>query len=133
MRIVLDTNVLIAAFVARGQCHELVEHAVRNHVLFTSEFILDEFRGKLTEKFRVPQDEAEETLALSRLRMRLVEPVPLPRQISRDPDDDQVLATAVAATADCLITGDSDLLEIGDFEGILILRPAAFWEFESTR
>lgn len=58
MRVVLDTNVLIAAFIARGVCSELLEHCVRHHTLATSEFILNEFREKLTSKFRFTSEEA---------------------------------------------------------------------------
>ena len=47
MKILLDTNVLIAAFVARGRCADLLEHCIERHDLFTSEFILDEFAEKL--------------------------------------------------------------------------------------
>ena len=59
MKIVLDTNVLIAALIARGVCHELLEHCVLRHTLFTSEFILNETHEKLTEKFGCPADLAD--------------------------------------------------------------------------
>ena len=49
MKIVLDTNVLIAALIARGVCHELLEHCVLRHTLFTSDFILNETHEKLTK------------------------------------------------------------------------------------
>lgn len=133
MKLVLDTNVLIAAFVARGLCHELLEHVVRAHELFTSQSILDEFRSKLTEKLHAPAGVVEEAVELLASRMRLVEPQPLPRPVCRDPDDDAILATAVAAQADSLVTGDGDLLALGEYEGIRIIRPAAFWEFEVAR
>ena len=51
MKILLDTNVLIAALISNGVCHELLEHCVLRHVLFTSEFILEETQQKLIEKF----------------------------------------------------------------------------------
>ena len=47
MKVLLDTNVLIAAFIARGSCAELLEHCVRRHELFTSQWILEEFRRNL--------------------------------------------------------------------------------------
>ena len=58
MKIALDTNVLIAAFIARGVCNDLLEHCVRRHELVTSEFILNEFREKLTGKFKFTHEEA---------------------------------------------------------------------------
>jgi predicted nucleic acid-binding protein len=44
----------------------------------------------------------------------------------RDPDDDKFLAVALSGDAACLITGDTDLLELDPFEGLPILTPAAF-------
>lgn len=131
MRLVLDTNVLIAAFVSRGHCHELLEHAARNHDLFISEFILLEFREKLTDKLRVAPGLVDAAIELQRARMEIVEPDSLASPVSRDPDDDWILATAVAADADCLVTGDSDLLDLGEYANIPIRSPASFWEFEA--
>lgn len=132
MRLVFDTNVLIAAFVSRGHCHELLEHAARNHDLLSSEFILREFWEKLLGKFRVEPGVARAAVELLRSRMDIVEPKPVKGPISRDADDDWILATAVAADADCLVTGDGDLLEIGSYGRIPILSPASFWRFEAS-
>jgi putative PIN family toxin of toxin-antitoxin system len=52
MRVVLDTNVLIAAFITHGLCSTLLEHCFQLHELVTSEFILSEFREKLIKKFQ---------------------------------------------------------------------------------
>jgi len=131
LRVVLDTNVLIAAFVARGHCHELLEHASRAHRLFSSEAILAELDAKLTGKLGVPADKARRALELLRSRMTVVDVVPLDVPVCRDPDDDRVLATAVAARADCLITGDADLLVLERYQDVPILRPAEFWAFEA--
>ena len=62
MRIVLDTNVLIASFVTRGVCRDLVDHCIRRHDLLTSEFILNEFRDTLVEKFGVNKQQAEDAV-----------------------------------------------------------------------
>lgn len=132
MRLVLDTNVLVAAFVARGQCHELLESAVRAHQVFVSDVILEEFRRTSTGKLRVPAAAAAEAVALQLSRMRLVEPQPLPGAVCRDPEDDAILATAVAAAADLLVTGDADLLALGHYRGVRILLPADFWRVEAA-
>lgn len=133
MRVVLDTNVLIAAFVARGQCHELLEHLSRAHQLVTSEAILGELAAKLAGKIGARPETVRRTLALLRSRMEIVEAAPLPSPVCRDPDDDVVLATALAADADCLITGDSDLLVLVEHGSIPIVRPADFWALETAR
>ena len=44
----------------------------------------------------------------------------------RDPDDDKLIETAVMGAADCLVTGDRDLLDMSPFQGIPILTPRAF-------
>lgn len=58
MNLVLDTNVLIAAFIAQGFCHTLVEHCLCVHSVITSEFIFAELREKLTEKFKYSDADA---------------------------------------------------------------------------
>lgn len=60
----------------------------------------------------------------------VVEAVALPSQVCRDADDDMILATALAAAADCILTGDGDLLDLKRYEGIPILKVADFWKFE---
>jgi uncharacterized protein len=55
----------------------------------------------------------------------IVDPPPLSAQVSRDPDDDAVLALAAASQADLIISGDADLLVLGSYAGIPILLPAA--------
>jgi len=64
VKIVLDTNVLIAALIARGVCHELLEHCVLRHTLLTSNFILNETHEKLTKKFGFAADLADEAVSL---------------------------------------------------------------------
>jgi predicted nucleic acid-binding protein len=54
----------------------------------------------------------------------VVEPPPLPQPVCRDPDDDAVLALAIAAKADLIVSGDEDLLSMNSFAGIPILSPA---------
>jgi len=133
VRLVLDTNVFIAAFVARGVCHDLLEHCERSHHVVGSEFILGELESKLLQKFKVPPEKAAAAVALVRSHMELVQPAALDGPVCRDPDDDWVLATALAGGCECIITGDKDLLALGTFAGIRILPPGSFWTYESAR
>ncbi len=132
MRLVLDTNVLVAALVARGTCNELVEHVALRHTLVTSETLLEELADVLTRKFRYAAGDAREAVALVRSRATVVVPAALPTPVCRDSDDDGVLATAVAGDCECLITGDDDLITLGRYAGIPILKPSAFWAFEGA-
>jgi putative PIN family toxin of toxin-antitoxin system len=130
VRIVIDTNVLIAALISQGLCHELMEHCVLNHDLVSSNFILDELHEKLTVKFGYTDAVAREAADLFRAEMEIVDPTPLSDRVSRDRDDDNILAAAVAGNCDCIITGDKDLLVLGFFRDIKILSPREFSDQE---
>jgi putative PIN family toxin of toxin-antitoxin system len=130
MNVVLDTNVLIAAFIAKGFCHTLVEPCLRVHSVIASEFILNELREKLTEKFKCSDADAIAVEALLRSRIRIVDPLPLDSNVCRDPDDDIILATALTGRAVCIITGDKDLLALKKFGDIDILAPSKFEAYE---
>lgn len=131
MRLVLDTNVLVAAFAAHGVCSELLEHCALHHQIIVSEVILAEFGDVLVRKFSFTQAEASAAEQLLRTRVELVAPTPLPQQVCRDPDDDAILAAAQAGGCGVIITGDKDLITLKAFKGIRIVPPAAFWPLET--
>jgi len=131
LKITLDTNVLIAAFISRGSCNELLEHVVRYHGLVLSKYILDEFSEKLSTKFRFSKGEVRVARSLLSQRATLVEPEKVEPLQEIDLDDLPVLGTAVAAGCDCLVTGDKELLELGIIEDIPILSPSEFWRWEA--
>ena len=133
MRLVLDTNVLIAAFVSRGSCTELFEHCARMHELFTSLFILDELSQKLVAKIGASRAEARAVTRLLRSRCEVVLPVVVEPHVCRDPDDLPVLGTALAAHARALVTGDRDLLALRRHGRVRILAPRDFWRFETEQ
>jgi putative PIN family toxin of toxin-antitoxin system len=123
--VVLDTNVIVAAMVAKGLCHEVVVRGLGSCTVVTSRLLLDELEHTLHAKFTLgPAGMA--FLEQLRLRVRIVEPPPLSTPVSRDPDDDVVLATAVAAGASLIVTGDQDLLVIARHNGIDIVSPRDF-------
>ena len=74
MRIVFDTNVLVAAVVASGVCRDLVEYCTEHHHLVTSPFILAELREKLHRKFRLTSDVVDGVLASFEARMQVLSP-----------------------------------------------------------
>lgn len=122
MKVVLDTNVLLAAMLAPGLCRELVRKRCRSHALYTSAPLLEELADKLRDKFGFEPGAVPVYVAYSERATR-VTPQALPRPVCRDPDDDVVLATASAADADAIVTGDEDLLVLREFQGIRILSP----------
>ena len=129
MRVFLDTNVLVSSFATRGLSADVVRLLLAEHELLTGEVVLEETRRVLTEKFGVPEEKVDEIERL--LRQRHVEPIPNsgPPVEVRDPDDEVVLASAISAEAEALVTGDSDLLDIADqVESLQIMTPRTFWE-----
>jgi len=110
MKLVLDTNVLIAAFISHGTCNELFEHCGIHHEIILSAFILDELAAKLTGKFKYTQLDAESVVALVKSRSRILRALPSIPPTCRDPEDDNIIATALEnvpvsslATRTCLI------------------------------
>jgi uncharacterized protein len=106
VRAAIDTNVLIAGLLWRGPPHALLEHVRAGTVSLVSSPAL--------------------LAALAEVRQlaEVIEPPPLPQPVCRDPDDDQVLALALAAKVELIVSGDNDLLSLGTFEGIPIVAPA---------
>ena len=127
MRLVLDTDILIAALVADGLCRDLVRRRLENHVLISSRPLLDELHNKLGEKFKIRAKDIP-FLRIYAERVEIVQPARLPKDACRDPDDVAALASAVAGQADGIITGDEDLLVLGEYSGIRILTPRQWLE-----
>jgi uncharacterized protein len=131
VRAVLDTNVLVSGLLWHGAPHTLIEHAQAG--LFTvvsSSQLLDELAVVIRRrKFRtiLARSDTDPQRMLRELRrlVEIVNPPPLATPVSRDPDDDEVLAIAIAARADLIVSGDSDLLTLGSHDGIAIVDPAA--------
>ena len=133
MRLLLDTNVLVAALVARGVCADLLEHCVRSHLIICSSELLNEIRDVLSRKFHQRDADVRATVRLFAEAFTLVTPATLDAPVCRDPDDDVVLATALAGECAAIITGDQDLVVLDPFRGLRILTPSVFWKWESEQ
>jgi putative PIN family toxin of toxin-antitoxin system len=127
VKVFLDTNVLVAAFATRGLCADLLRTVLAKHELVLGQIVLVELERVMREKLRVP--EAVIAAALDLLREYPVtavsEPVTHPK--CRDKDDAVVLACAIAAGADVLVTGDRDLLVLAGKSPIRIVDPRGLW------
>lgn len=84
-------------------------------------------------KFGMDDDDVEESLKLLVTRLVVLNPEELSEPVCQDPDDDNVIAAAKSGGCDCIVTGDNDLLVIGEFQGIKILKPSKYWEFEAKK
>ena len=129
MKVVFDTNVLVAAFVSEGVCSKLLIRArKRQFHLFISPFILQEFERVLVRKLKVPRDEARDAVRLvsEAAEAVVLHPPEIDTPICRDSNDDNVLACSLAAETDYLVTGDADLLDLRSFRNTIIISPRDF-------
>ncbi len=127
MRLVLDTNVLVSAFLWEGLPGRLIALAGEQVIaLYTSKVLLDELSGVLQRgKFaRRVQATGLSAAQLVRNYQRLAHRISvrqLTQRVSRDADDDHVLACALAAKADLIVSGDRDLLDLNEHQGVRIV------------
>lgn len=129
MRIVLDTNTIVSGVIGTGPPRKLVDAAKRGDFeLATSPALLTELLDVLgRQKFAARLAQAGLTQAgivddLRRLAL-IVPPPTVPRMVALDPDDDQVLACALAASAHLIVSGDKrDLLPLGSYQDIPIVN-----------
>ena len=126
---VFDTNVMISAalFPASVPGQAFAEALARGQLLVSLP-VLQELSATLNRKkfdrYLTPEDRDRFLAALIRetVLVELTETI----QICRDPKDDKLLELAISGNADCLITGDNDLLILNPFRAISILTPAEF-------
>ena len=126
MKIVLDANVIIAAFAARGLCESIIEVCLSEHEIVLCDELLDEILRNLQGKIKIPTSIVADIGALLREYSSMFNPAPMASDVCRDPDDIKILGLAVASNADYIVTGDKDLLVLKKFQGISILNPRSF-------
>ena len=126
MKIVLDANVIIAAFAARGLCESIMEVCLSEHEIALSDDLLDETLRNLRDKIKQPKDVVNNIGTFLREHSNISIPSPLASDICRDPDDIKILGLAVASNADYIVTGVKNLLVLKSFQGIPILNPRSF-------
>ena len=131
MRIVLDTNVAPSALLWRGTPWRLLQAIERNEALqlFTGAALLAELADVMTrpvpaKRLALFGRPAHELLTDYIEAVDLVTPFAIPAVVSADPDDDQVIAAAVAAHAGLIVSGDRHPLDLGSHQEIRIVTPA---------
>jgi uncharacterized protein len=128
MKVVFDPNVLVSAFVTEGVCSKLLGRTRRGQFqLIACPFILKELEAVLLKKLSATKGETRQVFRiLAETISALVQPTQPVSAICRDPDDDHILSCSIAANADYLVTGASDLLELREFRGTRIVAPRDF-------
>jgi putative PIN family toxin of toxin-antitoxin system len=130
VRIVADTNIALSGLLWQGPPRRLIDLArERAFTLCTSVALVAElaevigrakFAARVQEAGLAAADLVQDYARLAEVVM----PAALTEPVSRDPDDDLVLATALGAEASLIVSGDRDLLELGTFRDIRILAAA---------
>ena len=139
---VYDTNVLVSGTLLQfgSPPAQIVDLALHGLVkLYTSESLIEEFRDvisrpKFAARFidirRTPDDVIRDYRNIA----EIVHPDPIPLTIKDDPKDDKVLACAIYAGADYIVSGDKKhLLPLENYVGIPIVSPSAFFETVSQQ
>jgi putative PIN family toxin of toxin-antitoxin system len=128
MRIMLDTNILLSALIfGSSKLASLLEKVLAEHTLVLSPYIIDEFRSVITRKS--PKHNHAVDMLFDKLPYETA-CAPIWQEFMpdiRDEKDKPVLAAAILADVDIIITGDKDFYGI-DIERPEILSPADFWK-----
>ena len=132
MRVVADTNIVVSGLLWQGNPRRVLDAAREETIdLFTSAILLAEledvlrrerFAGRLATAGVTPHDLVLGYAALS----SVIEPDTIEPVIIADPDDNAVLACAVAAQSEIIISGDRHLLDLKHYQNIRILTAAMF-------
>ena len=128
MRILLDTNVLVAAFATRGFCLDILQLVLAEHRLVVGETIVEELERILGEKLRMPDVRVREVVGFVRDQADIVTPVAPATWPDTDPADRWIAAAVIVGAVDVLVTGDRDLLDARPAAGVRIVTPRGLWE-----
>jgi uncharacterized protein len=126
MKIVLDANVIVAAFASRGLCESIFELCLSEHELILCEDLLNEIARNLQRKIKLPATMVHTVKEFLQEHATMFNPVLLPQDACRDADDIKILGLAIASNADYIVTGDKDLLTLEKYTAIPILSPRSF-------
>ncbi len=132
MKVFLDTNVLASALTTRGLCAELFEVVLQSHELLTSDPVLCELERVLPGKLGQSEKVTKAFINLIRTHAILVT-TEHPAPTLPDPDDEPIVASAIAGNAKIFVTGDEALLELHGIEHLQIVSPRKFWELLTGR
>lgn len=127
MRVLLDTNVLVAAFATRGHCQEVLQLVLSQHELVVGEANLTELERVLLTKLGMPETQAREIDEFVAEHAEVVVPTAPAKWPRRDLDDQWVVAAAMLGKVELVVSGDKDLLEAGGDNQCQVVTPRAFW------
>ncbi|HJX23620.1 MAG TPA: putative toxin-antitoxin system toxin component, PIN family [Candidatus Bathyarchaeia archaeon] len=126
-RVVIDTNVLVSAFINNGKARKLVLKLLQEHTVISSSQMLAELADVLSrDKFSVTSSQVDRFISILAGKAKMVSVHSSSKVIPEDPDDDIVLNTALSGKADYIVSGDKHLLKIACCEKTQILSVNEF-------
>jgi len=128
MRLVVDSNVIIAAFAVRGLCQAVFEYCLESHEVILCESIIKEVKKNLREKIKVPASIVSEIEAYLRESTSVERPAAVDSGVFKDQSDLPVLGVAQATDSSYIITGDRALLALRKYRSTDIISPRSFWD-----
>ncbi len=128
MRVILDSNVAMAAVAARGLCEAVLELCLEHHHIILGEGLLGGIEEKLAPKIKVPPVVIAEFIRVLRSNAEIVIPVAVAEPLCRDPNDLMILGLVEPGHAEVIVTGDKDLLVLEEYGKARIVTPRIFWE-----
>jgi putative PIN family toxin of toxin-antitoxin system len=127
VKVFLDTNILASALTTRGLCAELFEVVLQSHELLISESVFQELERILPGKPGQSASVTEEFVAYLHDEACVVKGEP-PFPSLPDPEDEPIVASALAGQAHVFVTGDKALLELQRVVNLPVISPRQFWE-----
>lgn len=134
MRLVLDTNIVASGLLWNGTPARIIDAAQAGAIeVYTSRVLLTELT-RILKREKFAQVVAASGLDIEGLVLGyaalalIVQPLPISPTIIADPDDDHVLACALAAQAELIVSGDKHLLDLGEYQNIEIVTAAKSME-----
>lgn len=131
-RIVPDTNIVVSGLLWRGSPRRILDVARDGIIeLYTSPVLIEELedvlrRQKFAAKLAAANITVQDLIFGFSALATVIEAEPIEPVILVDPDDDAVLACALSADAEVIVSGDSDLLDLKEYKEILILTATQF-------
>jgi putative PIN family toxin of toxin-antitoxin system len=127
MKIVLDSNIIVAAYAGRGLCNSVFELCLDRYSVIISDFILKEVYRTLHSKLKMPVRNVQIIIDYLKEFCIVSDYEKLKETICRDKNDNDVIALAVSNNVEYLITGDNDLLVLKKYKNVKIIPPRDFW------
>jgi putative PIN family toxin of toxin-antitoxin system len=135
VRAVLDTNVLVSGLVAeQGPSRRILDAWLESlYTLVTSPYLVEELihvlsYPRIAKRLRLDEEELAAILAALLSKAEVTSGQLRLPGVTHDPKDDSIVACAKEGKADYIVSGDQDLLVLGEYEGVQVITPRQFAE-----